>query len=127
MRTRAEKAVPIAMACQDLTVSPGGAVLGRQPSQTHKRIGIALIVLSCVLYFGLIAVPLLPLTTENQVILATGLAISSEGTFWLGCLVAGRSILAYLRDKLWPRRWRAKGRASRKSAGAVASTSSATS
>jgi hypothetical protein len=113
------------MACQDLTPSPGSAVLGRQPSATHKRIGIALIVLSCVLYFVLIAVPLMPLDTENQVILATGLAVSSEGTFWLGCLVAGRSIVAFMRDKLWPARWRPKPRTSRKCAGAIASNSSA--
>jgi hypothetical protein len=114
------------MACQDLTVSPASTVLGRQPSQTHKRIGIALIVLSCVLYFVLITVPLMPMDTDNQVILATGLAVSSEGTFWLGCLVAGRSILAFLRDKLWPARWRAKVPSLRKRAGATPGASSAT-
>lgn len=92
----------------------------------HKRIGIALIVLSCVLYFVLIAVPLMPLDTENQVLLATGLAVSSEGTFWLGCLVAGRSILAYLRNKIWPARRRAKTVAAAGSAGAIPGASSAT-
>jgi len=74
----------------------------------HKRIGIALIALSCVLYVALVVVPFLPVGAESQVVLATGLAISSEGTFWLGCLVAGRSIIAYLGNKLWPAYWRAK-------------------
>jgi hypothetical protein len=72
-----------------------------------KRIGAALIVLSCVLFFVLMVVPFMPLDGEAQLVLATGLAISSEGTFWLGCLIAGRSILSRLGRRLWPARRRA--------------------
>lgn len=73
-------------------------------SITCQRIGVAFIVLSCVLYFALILVPLMPLEAGTQLALATGLAVSSEGTFWLGCLIAGRSILSRLGRMLWPAR-----------------------
>lgn len=80
----------------DTRAKPGHTYTPRQ------RLGIALIVLSCVFYVMLIAVPLIPVDTPSQITLAAGLVIATEGSFWLGCLVAGKDIIAYLRSKLLP-------------------------
>jgi hypothetical protein len=80
-----------------------GATLERLRTYSpRQRLGLALVALSVVFYFALVAVPFLPLATEQQVILATAFAISTEGSFWLGCLVAGKEIIAFMRRKLWP-------------------------
>jgi len=71
-------------------------------NQSYRSAGIALIVVSCVLYVLLLAVPFLPIRSDAQVLLATGLLLSSEGTFWIGCLIAGKDVIARLRAQLWP-------------------------
>ncbi len=76
-----------------------------------ERTGIALVVLSCVLYVLLIAVPFLPLGSESKLFIGVSLAIVGEGTFWVGCLIAGKQFMAYLRRKLWPGSWRRKATA----------------
>lgn len=80
-----------------------GAALERlRTCSPRQLLGLALVALSVVFYFALVAVPFLPVATERQVMLAGAFAISTEGSFWLGCLVAGKEIIAFLRSKLWP-------------------------
>jgi len=76
-----------------------------------ERTGIALIVLSCVLYALLVVVPFLPASPGLQLGVTAGLVITGEGTFWVGCLFAGKEFMTYLRKRLWPANWRRKATA----------------
>jgi hypothetical protein len=74
----------------------------------QTRTGIVLVVVSCVLYAALIAVPFLPVGGSAKLAIAMSLAVIGEGTFWVGCLIAGKEFMIYLRKKLWPANWRRK-------------------
>jgi len=82
----------------------------RVPGATgwQMRSGIVLVVVSCLLYAALFAVPFLTVGTQSKLAVAASLVIVSEGTFWVGCLIAGKEVMIYLRKKLWPARWRRK-------------------
>jgi hypothetical protein len=84
----------------------GSAVSVASAYTMPERVGIALVVISCVLYVLLIAVPFLPVDGKSKLVIGVSLAIVSEGTFWVGCLISGRQFMAYLRHKLWPGSWR---------------------
>jgi hypothetical protein len=74
----------------------------------RERTGLALVVASFVLYAALAGVPFLPLGTNAQLVVAVGLVIAGEGTFWVGCLIAGKDFMMHLRRMLWPGSWRRK-------------------
>jgi hypothetical protein len=75
---------------------------------SRERTGLALIVISCVLYAALIGVPFLPFSSSLKVTVAAGLVIVGEGAFWIGCLLAGKAFMMHLRRMLWPGNWRKK-------------------
>ncbi len=70
-----------------------------------EKIALVLVVLSCVLYLGLLAVPFLTLTAVAKASVAAGLFVAAEGTFWLGALIAGPAVMRRSRSKLWPSSW----------------------
>ncbi|MCI3919539.1 transporter suffix domain-containing protein [Paenibacillus sp. TRM 82003] len=75
-----------------------------------KRIGIACIVLSFVLYGLLFAVPFLPASTGVKAGVVTGLVISGEIAFWGGGLLLGREVVKKYRSFFSPSRWFGRGR-----------------
>jgi hypothetical protein len=79
-----------------------GITANQTRAGSYQRTGIVLIILSCALYALLFLVPFLPVRTDHQLLLATGLLLSSEATFWIGCLIAGKQSIARLRAQLWP-------------------------
>jgi hypothetical protein len=103
---------------QVTTTAPGGAAVetGRaQPSAEadrkagspnwRRRLGFALVALSCLLYGSLILVPMTSFSTEGKVALSSFLVISGEASFWIGGLIIGREAIARWRGALDPRRW----------------------
>ncbi len=70
-----------------------------------ERIAAFLVVLSCVFYAGLLAVPFLAESTGGRATLSGGLIVAGEGSFWLGALVAGPAVMRRYRHHLDPRTW----------------------
>jgi hypothetical protein len=74
----------------------------------RKRLGILFMVLSCVPYAALFAVPFMPLSTSESAVTVTVLIVLGETLFAIGGLIAGRSLLERFRSKLIPSRFRRK-------------------
>jgi len=72
------------------------------------RTGIALLVVSALLWVPLPAVPFLPLSTGAKAALGTGLVVAAEIAFWVGAALAGpetvRRARAWIRGTLGRRR-----------------------
>ena len=76
----------------------------------QERTGIALLVLSCVAYASLIGVPFLAVSHPTKIAIGVGLAIAGEGSFWIGCAIAGKDFMMRLRKMLWPAHWKRRAR-----------------
>ncbi len=70
------------------------------------KIGLALAVLGCILWLGLLAIPFLDLSVGQKAALGVVVFVVAEVLFWGGTLLAGRKLIARFMDKLWPRKWR---------------------
>jgi membrane protein involved in colicin uptake len=71
----------------------------------NEKLAAALLVISCVLYAGLFAVPFLGASTSTKAGIGGGLVLAGEGAFWLGAVIAGREVMVRYRRKLSPRSW----------------------
>ena len=71
----------------------------------RRRLGLFLVLLSCLLYGCLLLVPSAPLSTSGKVALSSLLVISGEASFWVGGFILGRDVVARWRGALDPRRW----------------------
>jgi hypothetical protein len=70
-----------------------------------KKIGIFLVILSCVLYGGLFFVPFAPYTAGTKAVISTALVVSGEASFWVGALILGKEIVTRYRKHLNPLSW----------------------
>ena len=66
--------------------------------------GLGLIGLSVVLYAGLLAIPFVPVPAVTRGLLAAGLVVGGEVSFWLGCLLMGPTLAVRVRHWLRPGR-----------------------
>jgi hypothetical protein len=71
----------------------------------RRRLGLFLVILSCLLYGCLLFVPSAPLSTSEKVALSSLLVVSGEASFWIGGFILGRDVVARWRGALDPRRW----------------------
>ena len=71
----------------------------------NEKIGAALLALSCLLYAAILAVPFLGGSIGEKAAITGGLALTGEGAFWLGAVVAGRDVMRRYRSRLSPRTW----------------------
>jgi len=70
--------------------------------QSLKRwLGIALFILSFVLYGFLLLVPLSPFSGEGKIALSAAVVILAESSFWLSVLILGREAIAKYRKADW--------------------------
>lgn len=72
---------------------------------TNTVAGVACLVVSCLLYAGLLLVPFLPFGFGGQALVSAGLVLVGEAAFWVGCLLAGRELMVRYRKQLNPRTW----------------------
>jgi hypothetical protein len=72
---------------------------------SNTTAGIVCLLLSCLLYAALLAVPFLPFGYSGRAAAAAGLVIVGEAIFWLGCVLAGRELMVRYRHYLNPRSW----------------------
>ncbi len=74
-------------------------------SRTMKIMGIASIVMSCVVWLIIPAMPWIPISKSAKIIATTALVISGEVFFWGGGLILGREVVKKFRDRLNPLKW----------------------
>jgi hypothetical protein len=65
-------------------------------------------ILSCIPYAVLFALPFTPLNASESAVAVTVLIVTGESLFAIGGLIAGKSLLESFRRKLIPRRFRRK-------------------
>ena len=74
-------------------------------ARIYARIGLSLIVISCLLWAAILAVPILPLSIASKATTATILVIISEVLFWVGILLTGKELAHRCRRQLNPYYW----------------------
>jgi low affinity Fe/Cu permease len=74
-------------------------------TRIHAKLGLVLIVASCLLWAAVLVVPLLPFSLANKALIITSLVIISEVIFWLGILLAGQELAHRYRRQLNPIEW----------------------
>ena len=81
------------------------SLVNRMQVRIQAKLGLALIVTSCLLWAAVLVVPLLPFSSLNKAIIVTSLVIVSEVIFWLGILLAGKDLAHRYRRQLNPLTW----------------------
>jgi len=76
--------------------------LSRWP--VSRKLGLALIALSAVLYAAILALPFVPADAAVLVALGALLAVCGEAAFWVGAGLVGRELILKYRRRLDPRR-----------------------
>lgn len=79
----------------------------RERPAVRVRLGIALILLSGVFWFSLLAVPFLPLNVAQKSALGFGLFVGVQVAWWVGAAIAGPTAVGQLMSwvrRMWPRR-----------------------
>ena len=76
-------------------------------NQNQIRLALLLVLLSGVFWFGMLAVPFvpLPLSAWQKGAFALALFILAEIAFWVGALLVGKEVILRYLKKLWPKSW----------------------
>ena len=69
-----------------------------------RKLGLALIALSAVLYAAILALPFVPADVAARVAMGALLAVCGEAAFWVGAVLVGRELVLKHRRRLDPRR-----------------------
>lgn len=79
---------------------PEGDGPSAEPSSVSRlsRFGVALILLSGVLWFSLFAIPFLPLTVGQKAALAGADFVAVQIAWWIGAALAGPKLVAKMRS-----------------------------
>jgi hypothetical protein len=70
-----------------------------------RKTGIILIILSFVLYGGLLIVPFTPYPLGTKAAISSILIVSGEISFWVGGFILGKELVMKYRRHLNPLRW----------------------
>lgn len=70
-----------------------------------RRLGIFLVILSCIFYGALLLVPFVPYSPGTKVIISSALVIMGEASFWIGGIILGREFVLKYRKYLNPFNW----------------------
>jgi hypothetical protein len=73
--------------------------------KVKSQLGLLLIVISCLLWAIVVAVPFLPASIAQKATITASLLIVSEVSFWLGILLTGKELAQRYRRKLNPYYW----------------------
>lgn len=88
-----------------------GATAAQQKKKaTLTRLGVILIILSCILYAAILLVPLSSFSTGTKVAITGGLVIAGEATFWIGGIILGKEAVTRYRKNLNPMNWFKSGK-----------------
>jgi hypothetical protein len=73
--------------------------------RANSKLGVVLVLISCLLWVAVLAVPFLAATVATKAAIATSLLVASEAAFWLGILLAGKELAQRYRRLLNPYYW----------------------
>ena len=73
--------------------------------RVYTKLGLVLIVASCLLWAAVLVVPILPLAIAQKAIITTSLVVISEVIFWLGIMLSGKELAHRYRRNLNPYYW----------------------
>ena len=74
-------------------------------SSVYSKLGLVLIVTSCLLWAAILAVPILPASVAQKALITVSLVIISEALFWVGILLTGKELAHRFRRQLNPFYW----------------------
>ncbi len=74
-------------------------------ARIYAKIGLGLILASCLLWVAILIIPVLPVSIAQKALIATSLIIISEVFFWMGILLAGKEFAHRYRRQLSPTYW----------------------
>jgi hypothetical protein len=74
-------------------------------SRVYTKLGISLIVTSCLIWVAILFVPLLSTSVVQKATLAASLVVISEVLFWVGILLTGKELAHRYRRQLNPYYW----------------------
>jgi hypothetical protein len=74
-------------------------------ARIYAKLGLVLIVASCLLWAAVFVVSLLPFSIADKALIVTSLVIVSEVIFWVGILLAGKDLAHRYRHQLNPLSW----------------------
>ncbi|RPH32701.1 MAG: transporter suffix domain-containing protein [Bacteroidales bacterium] len=72
------------------------------------KLGLILIILSCLLFLSLPLIPFLNLAGKTKLTVSTIVFIIAEVTFWSGGLLLGKELFTKYKSYLDPRNWFSK-------------------
>lgn len=75
------------------------------PNFTFK-LGVALLVVACLLWLSFVIIPFLPLGNLLKAGLATSALIAAELAFWLGALLVGKKFVGKYKKYFSPQNWK---------------------
>jgi hypothetical protein len=73
--------------------------------RVNSKLGLGLVLISCLLWVAVLAVPFLPATIAHKALVTTSLVLLSECAFWLGIGISGKELAQRYRRKLNPYYW----------------------
>lgn len=74
-----------------------------RPFNAVARVGLGLVLLSCLLWLLLACVPLLPMSGAKKALWASVVFLAAEITFWLGAALAGKEVVQRYWERLHPK------------------------
>lgn len=74
-------------------------------ARVYAKIGLMLIVSSCLLWATVFVVPILTFSIAEKALIVTSLIVISEVIFWLGILLTGKELANRYRHQLNPIAW----------------------
>ena len=74
-------------------------------ARIYAQIGLLPILISCLMWAAILAVPILPLPIASKATTAAILVIISEAAFWVGILLTGKELAHRFRRQLNPYYW----------------------
>ncbi|OCA87636.1 hypothetical protein A8F94_07195 [Bacillus sp. FJAT-27225] len=81
------------------------AAVPKQKSKTLIRIGVGLIIVSCIFYLAILLVPMTDFSTGSKVAITGGLVVAGEAAFWIGGIIVGKEAVTHYRKNLNPTNW----------------------
>jgi hypothetical protein len=78
----------------------------QQNSKTSFKIGVALLVVACLLWLSVVVVPFLTVESTIKAGAVGILIVVGEIAFWLGAILTGKEFITRYRQQLDPRNWK---------------------
>ena len=74
-------------------------------AKVYKKTGAILIIVSCLLWLGVLFVPMLSFSLAEKALIVTTSIVTSVVIFWLGILLVGKELAHRYRQQLNPAYW----------------------